>query len=240
MCGSFCRLPFRALLSTSKTLIFPIDIRTEYLMTIIFFQLPGDPSLSGTLSFLTAMITPALFISASGTLVLSTSTRLGRAIDRARELDKRLTDLMLNDDKSSIPLYRKRIEVVFELLDKVTTRTRILQRALYLFYCSLAMFVLTSLTIGTVALLGMYEWLPIPVGMVGILLVFLGSVLMMREAGMARDTTNAEMNITWEIAREIAPKEIVDKYNYNQYGKHRLKRITPRKEEKKEDTFSWY
>ena len=194
-------------------------------MLVIILQNLSDMNtgeLSSTLAFLTAMITPALLISASGTLVLSTSTRLGRVIDRARELERRLSELITAEDKDKITLYSRRLEVVFELLDKVTTRTRILQRALLVFYSSLAVFVLTSLTIGVVGLLNQYTWLPIPVGLFGILFVFYGSILMMREALVATATTNAEMDITWELANKIAPKEIVEKYNYNQFGKHRL------------------
>ena len=194
-------------------------------MLIIILQNLSDMNtgeLSSTLAFLTAMITPALLISASGTLVLSTSTRLGRVIDRARELERRLSELITTEDKDKITLYKRRLEVVFELLDKVTTRTRILQRALLVFYSSLAVFVLTSLTIGVVGLIDQYTWLPIPVGLFGILFVFYGSILMMREALLATATTNAEMDVTWELATEIAPKEIVEKYNYNQFGKHRL------------------
>jgi hypothetical protein len=194
------------------------------MLLLILQNLPemNTETLASTLGFLTAMITPALLISAGGTLVLSTSTRLGRVIDRARELEHRLHELITADDKEAIMMYRRRIEVVFELLDKVTTRSRILQKALFLFYCSVATFVLTSLTIGVVGLLGQYVWIPIPVGLVGILFVFYGSILMMGEARMATETTNAEMDITWEIAKEIAPKEIVEKYNYNQFGRHRL------------------
>ena len=192
----------------------------------IIFQISIDANsgdLSSTLAFLTAMITPALLISASGTLVLSTSTRLGRVIDRARELEKRLHELMTTEDKSAIHLYSRRIEVVFELLDKVTTRSRMLQRALFVFYCSLVFFVLTSLIIGIVALVDLYVWLPVGTGLVGILFVFYGSILMMRESLMATATTNAEMNITWQIATKIAPPEVVEKYTYNQHGKHRLR-----------------
>ncbi|MCV4614792.1 DUF2721 domain-containing protein, partial [Escherichia coli] len=47
-------------------------------------------NLNSTIEFLTAMITPALLISATGSLVLSTSTRLGRVVDRVRELERRL------------------------------------------------------------------------------------------------------------------------------------------------------
>ncbi len=195
------------------------------MLIIILQNLAGTSPgpLSNTLAFLTAMITPALLISASGTLVLSTSTRLGRVIDRARLLEARLTELITADDKSTITKYSRRIEVVFELLDKVTTRSRMLQKALFVFYCSVAIFVLTSLVIGLVGLLGQYVWIPIPIGLVGILFVFYGSILMMLESRMATETTNAEMDITWELATEIAPPDIVAKYNYDQFGKHRLR-----------------
>ncbi len=179
--------------------------------------------LSSTIGFLTAMITPALLISASGTLVLTTSTRLGRVIDRARELEGRLNELISTKDKFDIPLYSRRIEVVFELLDKVTTRSRMLQKSLFVFYCSLVMFVLTSLTIGVVGLLNHYAWIPIPIGLIGMLFVFYGSIMMMQESRLATATTNAEMDITWQIANEIAPKEIVEKYSYNDLGKHRVR-----------------
>ncbi|MCV4777234.1 DUF2721 domain-containing protein, partial [Escherichia coli] len=85
-------------------------------------------NLNSTIEFLTAMITPALLISATGSLVLSTSTRLGRVVDRVRELERRLSELILTEDRDKVPLYEKRIETVVHLLDKVTSRARILQR----------------------------------------------------------------------------------------------------------------
>ncbi len=75
-----------------------------------------------TIEFLTAMITPALLISATGSLVLSTSTRLGRVVDRVRDLEQRLAELLTTEDKNSIPLYDRRLETVVNLLDKVTSR----------------------------------------------------------------------------------------------------------------------
>lgn len=190
-------------------------------MLIALFQtlIEATPNLSSSLAFLTAMITPALLISASGTLILSTSMRLSRVIDRSRELDKRLNELMTTEDQEKIILYKRRVGVVFDLLDKVTTRSRILQQALFLYYCSLVLFVLTSLTIGFVGLMDMYTWLPVAVGMIGILFVFVGSILMMRESRMATSATNVEMDITWEIAIKTVPEEILEKYSYNKYGK---------------------
>ncbi|MGI9055360.1 MAG: DUF2721 domain-containing protein [Pyrinomonadaceae bacterium] len=125
-------------------------------------------ALSTTIEFLTAMVTPTLLISATGSLVLSTSTRLGRVIDRVRELEVRLSDLIMTEDKSKIPLYEKRLDTVVHLLDKVTSRARILQRAMGAFYYGLGFFILTSVTIAVAAFFNTYRWIPIPVGIIGI------------------------------------------------------------------------
>lgn len=178
-----------------------------------------NPSgLSSTIEFLTAMITPALLISATGSLVLSTSTRLGRVIDRTRDLIKRLDELILTEDKGKIPFYSRRLEANFDLLDKVTSRARILQRAMVTFYVSLGFFVLTSVTIGVVGLVGAVRWAPIPVGIIGILFTLYGSILMIQEARMATVTVNTEMDYTWEIAKKLAPEDIVNKYSMNKDG----------------------
>ena len=169
-------------------------------------------ALNSTIEFLTAMITPALLISATGSLVLSTSTRLGRVVDRVRQLEERLSELIYRDDKQDIPLYDKRVEVIVDLLDKVTSRSRILQRAMAAFYYGLGFFVLTSVTIAVAGLFNIYRWLPIPVGVVGIMCLFYGSILMLRETRMATATVNAEMDFTWELARQVAPKEVASKY----------------------------
>lgn len=169
-------------------------------------------ALNSTIEFLTAMITPALLISATGSLVLSTSTRLGRVVDRVRDLEQRLSELIVVVDKSTVPLYEKRVDTVVALLDKVTSRARILQKAMGMFYYGLGFFVLTSVTIAVVGIFGIYWWMPIPVGVVGIMYLFYGSVLMLRETRMATATVNAEMDFTWVLAKTLAPKEVVSKY----------------------------
>lgn len=179
--------------------------------------------LNSTIEFLTAMITPALLISATGSLVLSTSTRLGRVIDRVRELERRLQELIVAEDKNEIPLYDKRLEVIVGLLDKVTSRSRILQRAMVAFYYGLGFFILTSVTIAIAGILSIYRWLPIPVGVVGIMFLFYGSLLMLREARMATMTINAEMDFTWELARTVAPEGVLGKYKRNVFKQGRLR-----------------
>ncbi|MEO8649779.1 MAG: DUF2721 domain-containing protein [Acidobacteriota bacterium] len=181
-------------------------------------------ALNSTIEFLTAMVTPTLLISATGSLVLSTSTRLGRVIDRVRDLEQRLGDLIVVKDKESVPLYEKRVDTVVNLLDKVTSRARILQRAMGTFYYGLGFFVLTSVTIALAAFFNTYRWLPIPVGIVGIMFLFYGSLLMLLETRMATATVNAEMDFTWALANKVAPPEIINKYIYNAHGKRRLRR----------------
>ncbi len=176
-------------------------------------------ALNSTIEFLTAMVTPTLLISATGSLVLSTSTRLGRVIDRVRELEKRLGEMIYVEDKSEVPLYEKRVEVIVDLLDKVTSRSRILQRAMGAFYYGLMFFILTSVTIAGAGFASSYRWVPIPVGIIGIVFLFYGSLLMLRETRMATATVNAEMDFTWELARKVAPVDVASKYLRK--GKHK-------------------
>lgn len=195
-------------------------------------------ALNSTIEFLTAMVTPALLISATGSLVLSTSTRLGRVIDRVRQLEERLSDLIYLEDKSDVPLYDKRVEVIVDLLDKVTSRARILQRAMAMFYYGLGMFVLTSVTIALAAFFNNFRGLPIPIGIIGIMFLFWGTLLMLRETRVATATVNAEMDFTWELARKVAPKEVASKYSKR--GKHKgmsLARFGKKNESKVSDTF---
>ena len=180
-------------------------------------------ALSITIEFLTAMVTPTLLISATGSLVLSTSTRLGRVIDRVRELEVRLTELIMTEDKSHIPLYEKRLDTIVYLLDKVTSRSRILQKAMGAFYYGLGFFILTSVTIAIAGFFNTYRWIPIPVGITGIIFLFYGSLQMLLENRMASATINAEMDFTWALANVVAPKEIISKYTYNAHGKRRIR-----------------
>lgn len=188
-------------------------------------------ALNSTIEFLTAMVTPTLLISATGSLVLSTSTRLGRVVDRVRELEQRLSELILTEDKDSIPLYEKRLDTIVKLLDKVTSRARILQKAMGAFYYGLGFFILTSVTIALIAIssdyFSSYRWLPIPIGVIGILFLFYGSILMLRETRMATVTVNSEMDFTWELARKVAPEEIISKYTYNAHGQRRFRTKVP-------------
>src|SRR5439155_19173724 len=135
----------------------------------IVFSMDG---LSSSLAVLTAMITPAVLISASGTMILSTSSRLGRVVDRVRSLSDRLQELSRGD--SEIDLLEERRAMLFDQLDKLTSRSRLLQRALTTFYLAVGVFVATSVAIGVVAFFGARgAWVPVAMGLIGAFFSFL-------------------------------------------------------------------
>lgn len=170
-------------------------------------------ALSATLSFLTAMITPSLLISASSSLILSTSTRLGRVVDRVRALSAWMEEFVRSKDKEERALYEERLQTNFVQMDLLTSRSRLLQRAMVCFYASLVAFVLTSVAIGIVALMnGRYSWLPIATGLFGALLLLYGCMLLMFEARLALQTIHHEMDFIWKFAEHLAPDELVKNY----------------------------
>src|SRR5713226_9243478 len=116
--------------------------------------------LTSSLAVLTAMITPAVLISASGTMILSTSTRLGRVVDRVRSLSDRFQQLA--DSGSTAEFFEEQRAMLYDQLDKLTSRSRLLQRALTTFYLAVGVFVATSVAIGVVAFSGARgAWVPV-------------------------------------------------------------------------------
>src|ERR1700730_15635263 len=122
---------------------------------------------SSAITVLTAMITPAVLISACGSMILSTSSRLGRVVDRVRGLSEKLEDISSQDPQTD--LIKERQAAIFEQLDKLTSRARILQRCMVTFYLSLGAFVATSVAIGIVAVAGSrgYTLAPVICGLIG-------------------------------------------------------------------------
>jgi hypothetical protein len=168
-----------------------------------------DP-MSSAVAVLTAMITPAVLISACGSMILSTSHRLGRVVDRVRTLSDKLEELIEKPADES----RDRQAIIFEQLDKLTSRARILQRSMVTFYLALGMFVSTSVAIGIVAILGnpRYNLVPIIAGILGACFLFYGSILLIFEARLALSTIHAEMDYIWGRTTEVAPADVVQQH----------------------------
>jgi hypothetical protein len=169
-------------------------------------------ALTSSLAVLTAMITPAVLISASGTMILSTSTRLGRVVDRVRSLSDRLRRLTSEEEGNEF--FEEERAMLYDQLDKLTSRSRLLQRALTTFYLAVGIFVATSFAIGVVsfpwgARLG---WIPVGLGLVGAFFLFYGSMLLVFEARLALSTTHAEMDFIWRTTKRVVPKELVEQH----------------------------
>ena len=154
------------------------------------------------------MITPAVLISACGALILSTSTRLGRVVDRVRALSDRFEEMMRSEEE--VELFEERRAVIFDQLDRLTSRARLLQRGMTVFYLALGVFVFTSVAIGFVFAAGRpgYSWIPVALGFIGASGLFYGSVLLIFEARLALSTINAEMDFITKLGRALAPPDL--------------------------------
>ena len=159
---------------------------------------PND--LSSVLSILSAMITPAVLILASGSLILTTSNRLTRVVDRVREMATEVEALV---DDTTEKTDEKRA-LLFDQLERATKRARMLQHAMTRLYLALAMFIATSVAIGMVAVSGVhFGWIPIVLGFIGAGLMFWASVQLIFESRLALQTTYAEMD---HITRVYMPR----------------------------------
>lgn len=176
-------------------------------------------ALTASLTVLTAMITPAVLISASGTMILSTSTRLGRVVDRVRALSDRLRQLSTSESER-IEFSEEERAMLYDQMDKLTSRSRLLQRALTTFYLAVGVFVATSVAIGGVAFFyarglstgSRGAWVPVIMGLVGAIFLFYGSVLLIFEARLALSATHSEMDFIWRTTKRVMPAELVEQH----------------------------
>ena len=167
---------------------------------------------ASAIAVLTAMITPAVLISACGSMILSTSTRLGRVVDRVRQLSDRLE--AMNEEDNTTSDFTERQAVIFQQLDKLTSRARILQRSMVTFYLSLGSFVATSVAIGVVGFAHNLNWniVPVALGIIGACFLFYGSILLIFEARLALSTIHHEMDFIWQRSKQVAPAAIVQQH----------------------------
>ena len=161
------------------------------------------------ISVLSAMITPAVLISACGSLILATSDRLSKAVTRTREVSSAL--IPRADDQRGEAREEER-RMLFTQLDFVTTRSRLLQRALSRLYAALAFFVGTSVTIGLVAITSSkFTLVPIVLGLCGAGLLLYAAFLLIKESRFAFAAVNEEMDFMWKLGKTYGPEDLVAK-----------------------------
>lgn len=165
---------------------------------------------------LAAMITPALLISATGTLVLSTSNRLSRVVDRVRVLARDAEQLVGEtrglsgeprplDPGASDPgfLFAKRTLITSQLT-ALAQRALLLRSALAALYTAIGFLVATSIAVGTVTSFGLrFSWPVIGLAMVGACALLWGSVLLVREGRQAIGSTLEEMQWVRQVVAGV-------------------------------------
>lgn len=155
------------------------------------------------LAVLTAMITPAVLISACGALIFSTATRLGRVVDRVRALAEKFETLAKHPEADEMADDRR--QLLFAQLDRQTSRARLIQRALVAFYTALGIFVATSVAIAVIAAVARnYTWVAVALGIMGALFMLSGSVLLVIESRMAMGAITSEMDFVWKVSTRYA------------------------------------
>lgn len=145
-----------------------------------------------SLSVLSAMITPVVLILATGQLLLTTSQRLARSVERARKLSDQFEQLERQEGGEQ---QEQKKVLLYQLLLRAAQRSRKLQQAMSLLYVALSVFVATSVVIGLLEALGwLIMWVPIVLGLVGTGLMFYATILLIAETRLALGAVEKEMS----------------------------------------------
>ena len=157
-------------------------------------------TLSGTLTILSAMFTPAILVSACGSLILTTSQRLSRSLDRQREVAQQLRHNQ-QPAAPTPPDPAERAHLTQQLLFAIR-RARLLQRAMTSLHLTLSIFIGTILTIGVFELLNSSAaWIIALLSVLGALLLLFASVLLIRESSLARSDVAEETAYLTQFTR---------------------------------------
>jgi hypothetical protein len=157
--------------------------------------MPIAPLSGGTLS---AMITPAIFLTANGSLIISTSNRMARAVDRIRVLND-LGDKLGRGDLD-LDFALERLAHVQDQLDRLVWRGDRIRFALIALYLAFGAFVGTSLTLALDAWTGnQLIALPTLLAVVGVLLMLGACVNLVREALEALRSNRMEIRFYREL-----------------------------------------
>ncbi len=153
--------------------------------------MPIEPSNYATLS---AMITPAIFMTANGSLIISTSNRMSRVVDRIRVLNDRGDELCRGESK--LDFAGERRAHVADQLGRLEWRSDRVRFALTMLYISFASFVGTSLTLAIDTLIGnraAMAAVATALSVAGVGLMLAASLNLVREAHAALKSNRQEI-----------------------------------------------
>jgi len=129
---------------------------------------------------LTSMITPAVLISACGTLIFSTSARLGRIFDRVNVMKGEIEAVVTG--KISYP--EERLQHLKGQIALQKRRAIVIQKSMAALYSATALFIAASLAIAINVAYGTSgtAWIPTLIALSGGLFLFVASALLLYES----------------------------------------------------------
>jgi hypothetical protein len=147
---------------------------------------------------LSAMITPALFMTSNGSLIISTSNRMARIVDRIRVHNE--ANDKLGRDPGDLDFVAERRAHLRDQVSRLMRRSGFIRLALVQLYLSFGMFLGTSLTLAFDVWTGHRALgLPTAAAVVGVCLMLAACVSLVREALEALRSNRLEIGFYREL-----------------------------------------
>jgi len=159
-----------------------------------------------TYNAVSAMITPAIFLTANASLIISTSNRVSRVVDRIRVLND-LAD-KLGRGVTDLDFTAERMEHAHDQMGRLERRSDRLRFALTALYLAFSSFVGTSLALAIDALFkNSLIALPTLLAVLGVGLMFFASINLVREALEALRSNRLEIRFYRELHQRRRTRE---------------------------------
>lgn len=145
-----------------------------------------------------AMIAPALFLTATGSLIISTATRIGRIVDRIRALVELCDRMRAGDDTLDFPEQRRKH--AYEALRRLQWRSDRAMFAVTMLYLAFSAFAATSLAIALDSVTGKHlAFVPTVLAAAGVALLLGACLNLVREARAGLRSNDAEVTFFHEL-----------------------------------------
>ncbi len=153
---------------------------------------------------LPSMITPAVLISACGTLIFSTSARLGRIFDRVNVMKGEIEAMA--DGISSYP--EERLKHLKDQIILQRKRATLIHKAMSALYTATALFIASSLGIAVNVAYGYPEqaWIPTLLALIGGLFLFVASAFLLYESRFNLRFVNRSIEFIEFLEQKIEQK----------------------------------
>ena len=173
-------------------------LTSELVDRIVSDAMPIGIINDSTYQTLSAMITPAIFMTANASLIISTSNRVSRVVDRIRVLNDQADQI--DRGVTNLDLTAERMDHCQDQLQRLQRRSDLLRFALTALYLAFSSFVGTSLALALDTMLSMsLVALPTLLAVVGVGLLLFASVNLVREALAALRSNRLEIRFYREL-----------------------------------------